>query len=282
MDGRAMAVLAGLALAAFALRLLRIGWAYGLAWKLRQAATTDLPEAVSVLARRCEARMGLMNLDVRISARVAGPVTIGIVRPAVLLPEGLLERQGEEVTEAALAHEMAHVRRRDGTRKLVEELMLALIAWHPLARWLSAQLDHTRELACDEDAARAIEGPRQYSRSLVAIAMEVAARPVTAPGLCSMGEGSLRQRVERLLAGARRPPGWRLAAGALALVAAMSAAAFAVVVPASREDVGPRDTGQQKVLEVEALGQEAVRLTTPPPPPPPPPPKPPAGTRSRP
>ncbi len=64
------------------------------------------------------------RLRVLISPEIPGPVTVGACRAAIVLPETLLERDYEAELRAALAHEIAHIERRDYLRNLIHELVL--------------------------------------------------------------------------------------------------------------------------------------------------------------
>jgi serine-type D-Ala-D-Ala endopeptidase (penicillin-binding protein 7) len=272
MDPRVELALAGLIVVLTSARLLWIAWAYVVALRLRRTAWAELDSGLAPLVLRCEERLGLKGVAVRVSDEVAGPVTVGILRPTVILPTGLLARQGKEVTEAALSHEMAHVLRHDGAPKLCEELILLLVLWPPMASWLRRRLDHTRELAADEAAAGALAGGRRYSRSLVAIAAEVTGGPRPAAALCSMGEGSLQDRLEQLLKGSMRPSWWKLAVGAMAMGVSIWASAAAVLIPGSAPKVLKRTPFQTDWIAPRVGVPDAVTIGLAPPPPPPPPP----------
>jgi TonB family protein len=101
---------------------------------------------------------------------ISGPVTIGVWRCVLLLPPGFLERVGEADLDAMLAHEFAHMRRRDFTKNLIYGVLSLPVAYHP-ALWLScARLAETREMICDEIAAEAVTGRESYARSLLRLA----------------------------------------------------------------------------------------------------------------
>ncbi|NQT17830.1 MAG: M48 family metalloprotease, partial [Planctomycetes bacterium] len=92
--------------------------------------------------------------SLRTSDAVGSPSLLGVVRPAIVLPTSLLHVCGPAELRLALAHELAHLRRRDLLWNWLPTLAEVLFFFHPavwLARrqWLFAQ-----ELACDEMAAR--------------------------------------------------------------------------------------------------------------------------------
>jgi hypothetical protein len=105
---------------------------------------------------------------------------------------------------AALAHELAHLRRRDAWLRIAQVAIGALFFYWPVVRWVNRRIDSAREMACDAYAV--VHGPlsaRDYARLLVRLARRGApdeALALSAPRL-------LRGRVEALLAPALRGSG---------------------------------------------------------------------------
>jgi beta-lactamase regulating signal transducer with metallopeptidase domain len=94
-----------------------------------------------------------------------GPVTIGMRRPLLLVPAGFAESASEQEMISAVCHELAHIRRHDFLLNVIFELMWLPISFHPAAALIKSRIDGTRELACDEIAARVLS-PALYARSL--------------------------------------------------------------------------------------------------------------------
>lgn len=102
---------------------------------------------------------------------VASPLTAGVFAPRVILPSTWREWP-DEMRAAVIAHERAHIRRRDPVVALLARVNRCVFWFHPLAWWLSSRLAATAEFACDDAAARACP-PDTYARALVAIAEDV-------------------------------------------------------------------------------------------------------------
>lgn len=115
------------------------------------------------------------------TADTPGPATMGLRRHTVLLPEGFAGEVGEEEMEAVLAHEFAHIERRDFSKNLLYEIAALPVAYHPLLAMTRTQLNETRELVCDARAAEALEGETRYARSLLRLAALLAERTVAGP-----------------------------------------------------------------------------------------------------
>ena len=227
-----MAVLVfGLSVAA---HLLRLGRAWLRTRELaRDASPAPIPERSAALVERCRQAFGLKSVDILASAVVGGPVTLGALRPAIVLPPGFLDSPEDQVT-AALGHEMAHIRRRDYAVNLLCELLLLPIAFHPATRWLRRRLAETREMACDEAAVERLLGARPYARSLLALASTLAGQPRPACTLGALDADILEVRMRRLVDPTPRP-GARKARASLAAAALILGAAALLAAGLSLE-----------------------------------------------
>lgn len=97
---------------------------------------------------------GRLLLRIRFDAPARGPAVVGFIRPRIQLPaaiEGLLTH--DEV-EAVLIHERRHAARRDNLIRLLHELTLCLLWFHPLVWLTRSRLGLYRELSCDESVIR--------------------------------------------------------------------------------------------------------------------------------
>ena len=91
---------------------------------------------------------------------------LGLWRPLLFVTRGLVSGAHREHLEPVLAHERAHLRRRDSLRRLVSSLSLA---FHlpGIAGWLERQLVRAHELAADAEAAAAVQSPERVAHALV-------------------------------------------------------------------------------------------------------------------
>jgi TonB family protein len=185
-------LLAGLALA-YACTLLY--FAARLAWGLvetralaRTATRVTFTGEAALRWTRCCQRLGITARapEIAASPHAIGPVTIGFRRSLLLLPPAFLENVTPDDLHAVLAHELAHIRRRDFAKNLLYGLVSLPIAWHPLLWRTRASVSESRELVCDAIAADAIApdavaGRKQYAQSLLRLAaMLISRRPVRA------------------------------------------------------------------------------------------------------
>jgi tetratricopeptide (TPR) repeat protein len=136
------------------------------------------------------------------SSEVAVPLTAGVIRPVIVLPQSWREWPSDTL-DAVVAHETAHVRRRDPLIALLARVNRAIFWFHPLAWWLDRQLAVTAEHACDEAAARTVAEPRRYAEILVEMADLVRRNQgrIVWQAVGVNGAGLLQGRIERVLRG---------------------------------------------------------------------------------
>jgi Zn-dependent protease with chaperone function len=182
----------------FVIGLIRLGGGWGLAqWIRRRAIAVRSTEVVDAAAS-VSTTWGLPPALLLTSAHVEAPVVIGARSPAVLLPIDLEQRLDAAALPPLLAHELAHVDRRDSAANLLQSLADTLLFFSPGARWLSRSVREAREYCCD-DIVAARCGAGAYVRALTTLAgLGVVAR--ARPAVNAAGP-RLIVRIRRLLQG---------------------------------------------------------------------------------
>lgn len=133
------------------------------------------------------------------SALVHAPVAIGWFKPAILLPVGLVNRLSPAEVEAILAHELAHIVRRDWLFNLLQAFIETLFYYHPAVWWMSQVIRNERENCCD-DAALAATGNRlAFAKALVQVQELAKPAPALALGINGSGRPLLLERIRRIL-----------------------------------------------------------------------------------
>src|SRR5262249_50464239 len=167
---------------------------------------------------------------------IPGPMTCGVLRPAVLFPRDA-ETWDDAALKRALIHELEHVRRRDCATHLVARVVCAMYWFHPLV-WISLRrLGLEAERACDDAVLRHSEAP-EYADQLVTIATHLTS--ATKPPLLAMaGRSDLRLRVAAILDATQR----RGRAGTLctAIALAMMVLLVAFISPLRAVEPGPQE-----------------------------------------
>jgi beta-lactamase regulating signal transducer with metallopeptidase domain len=149
------------------------------------------------LARALAGRMGIRR-HVRLLARDgAMPMTWGVLRPVILLPDAAVTwPEGRQ--RDVLLHELAHIARHDHATRLVAWLTCALHWFNPLAWHAAARLRAEQELACDDQVLAAGSRASDYAACLLEIARSLRAPVALAGATVAMARPS--QLAGRLLA----------------------------------------------------------------------------------
>ncbi len=168
--------------------------------RLKYRQNRPLPGLWQERLERLAARAGLRRkLRLLESLRLATPVVVGHLKPVLLLPAGFVTGLPLDEVEALLAHELAHVMRRDYLVNLLQNLVEILFFFHPGVRWISACVRQEREHCCDDFAVELCGDPQNYARALARL--QVSAAAFREPALAAAGsrKGMLLRRITRLL-----------------------------------------------------------------------------------
>jgi Zn-dependent protease with chaperone function len=170
-------------------------------------------------------RVGRREVDVYASDAFGGaPFAGGLLRPYVCFPAEALALLGEEERQAALAHEIGHVRALDAPLFFAFGLMADLAWFVPGARRLLGAARAESERAADEAAVRAGADPVRLA-SAIARLCEHGAAPAGAVPLTGRAR-RIARRIEALVTRAPAEPRWRTALRVLAAAALAHAAIF--------------------------------------------------------
>ena len=98
---------------------------------------------------------------------VSAPACWGVFRPVIVLPAHDLEQRPRAAFQWALLHELTHLERRDPLVSVLQCVMRTAFWFHPVAWWLSFQLNRLRELSCDLLVVRRTGRRRSYALALL-------------------------------------------------------------------------------------------------------------------
>ena len=164
----ALAAIAAVHVAGAAVSFARLAREGGRVRRTRRRSAAVLIPGFPDRARRA----GLRRVpEVRVSSEAPVPCAIGGRRPAILLPKRVVESVSGPALDLVLAHELAHLRRRDPLREAAESFVASLWWFNPLPRRVIERRRELREELCDAEVLRAEPGRgREYSLALLAVA----------------------------------------------------------------------------------------------------------------
>jgi hypothetical protein len=148
----------------------------------------------AALVRDMGAQMNT-RAEFRVSADVDSPVTFGLAKPVILLPERFCTLDSR-FQSAIACHELLHVRRRDWAHHLAEEAIRAVFWFHPAFAWLIARVRLAREQIVDLEVVRLTNARKTYLEALLAFA-DGRASAIPAPPF--LAERQLLDRIALML-----------------------------------------------------------------------------------
>ena len=212
---------------------------------LQRTPLTEGPVA-ELFAELCRRSGSSRRTRLSTSADIAAPITFGVWRPEVCLPDRALSELDAEQQEAMLAHELAHAVRRDPMWQLISKALVLVFFFQPLNRLARKRILDLAEYLSDDWAVAHTgrELPLASCLTVVARWLVVGKKPLLAPG---MADGSrLSSRVYRLLDRERsrsRRSGSQSSRVVLATTGLMAFAGFVPGITAAPLEAGLPITG---------------------------------------
>ena len=137
------------------------------------------------------------KVRIKVSDRIAVPITYGIFRPQIILPR-TMDFQDRELLYFVFRHEKIHIKRMDNLWKLLLILALCLHWFNPLVWAMYFAMNHDMEIACDESVISAMEEKdrQKYAMTLVLFA-EIQS---SFPSMCSgFGQSAVSERIKEIM-----------------------------------------------------------------------------------
>lgn len=197
-----------------------------------QAARIEDSPLVTILRSLAE-RWSMTIVPVLAQAEhVLVPKLVGLVRPTILLPASAVSGMSVEELELILAHELAHVRRRDMWINLLQRITEAVLFFNPALWYLTRRISTLREYCCDDMVCRSQSESNDELRLRYATALlrvtemahpQLADRAdLAALAASGRSPSEIRRRVARLLGESVREPLQFSRGGWMALLAVVT------------------------------------------------------------
>jgi beta-lactamase regulating signal transducer with metallopeptidase domain len=220
-------------------------------WLLGVAAVLGLRlvRGLRLRAVIAEARDLMVPGPVRVkaSSSLLEPGLVGILKPVVLLPDGLMARLSEQERDSILAHELGHLSRGDNVTAAIHMAVETLFWFWPPVWLIGARLIAERERACDENVLAQGHDPEVYAGSI----LKVCKFCIQSPLACAPGASGadLAGRVRLIMTG---EAALDLSAGKRLLLAGAAALALGLPVMAGFLASPLAVEAQKKVATVRA------------------------------
>ena len=153
--------------------LIRYSHQYLYSRRLTRDGLSKIPARFRVFVTSTARHMGIPPLvQVYASALVDVPLTLGHLKPVILLPLAMMSNLTPQQVEAILIHELAHIRRKDYLLNLGVTIIGLLFFFNPFTRMLIGCLQREREHCCDEEVLQFRYDAHAYVSALLSLARQ--------------------------------------------------------------------------------------------------------------
>ncbi|MBL7741801.1 MAG: hypothetical protein JNK14_21455 [Chitinophagaceae bacterium] len=123
-----------------------------------------------IFVKNVAAQMGIKKpVHIWLSGIVTSPVTIGFLKPVILLPVAAVSHLSIQQTEAIILHELAHIRRYDYLLNLVVRFIQTILYFNPFVKAFVRIIEREREKSCDEMVMQFQYDPYGYATALLTL-----------------------------------------------------------------------------------------------------------------
>lgn len=137
--------------------------------RLKSSACLHLGDTWQQLAETLCDKIGLTkNVRLLLSETIDVPMTIGFIKPIILVPLAAVNSLSAEQMEAVLLHELSHIRRQDYLLNLIQSCIETVLFFNPFVQLIAQYIRKERENCCDEIVVL-YTPPRDYAQALVTL-----------------------------------------------------------------------------------------------------------------
>ncbi len=172
---------------------------------------------IRIFVTKVAAQLGIkQKVKVYLSNLVSSPLTIGFLKPIVLIPLASINQLSTQQLEAVLLHELAHIKRFDYLLNIVLSVLELMLFFNPFTQLLSKNIKRERENSCDDWVLQFQYNPTLYAEALLHIAY-LQLSPALAMNSVK-NKSDLLPRVKRMIEAKEKPFNYKLQLLTLLLV----------------------------------------------------------------
>lgn len=134
-----------------------------LRWQCTNLVETDTENLFKQLLNQFDISR---TVEIRESQLIESPLTIGYLKPLVLVPIGLLTGLSQGEIKAIFAHELAHIKRHDYLINIIQSMIEILFFYHPLVWVIGESIRQDREDCCDDWALEICQNKLYLAKAL--------------------------------------------------------------------------------------------------------------------
>ena len=173
-------------------------------WRLRELQR----ESIEAISSEWNKRFLRLTLELKInpmvrmleSSLVSTPLTIGWLKPLVIIPTSAFLHLAPHELETIIKHELIHIRRYDYLVNVIQSFVETAFFYHPGVWWISAVVRREREFACDDAVIQSSEDKFTYARALANLEQfRISANNKQSQLTLAASGGKLTERILRIV-----------------------------------------------------------------------------------
>lgn len=171
-------------------------------WQFVQKIKTEGQSKAQLEYRLFVQKVGFLlgvtkKVKLAVSSMVSSPVTVGYLKPIILLPVAAMNQLTPAQVEAILLHELSHIRRYDYLLNLIVSFIHTLLYFNPFVKAFMSTIEAEREACCDEVVLQFGYDKVSYASALLHLEKNSGRHHSLA--LAAAGKQNLLTRIEKIV-----------------------------------------------------------------------------------
>ncbi len=165
--------------------------------EVRNRGLQKIPVDWRLFVKRIATQLGIKKqIRLYLSETITTPLTIGFLKPIILIPVASINHLSTAQLEAVLLHELAHIKRYDYLANIILSVVEISLFFNPFTQLLSKRIHNERENSCDDWVLQYQYQAADYAEALLRIAY-LQSGPAFA--MAAAGKNDLLVRVKRMI-----------------------------------------------------------------------------------
>ena len=172
---------------------------------IRRYGLTKINVDWRMFVKKMSAQMGITKkVQIWVSEFVSSPVTIGFLKPVILVPLAAINHLTPQQLEAVILHELSHIKRLDYLVNLIINFIQTILYFNPFVKALVKIVEREREKNCDEMVLQFQYDSHEYASALLMLEKTNHAEKILAIGAAGK-KNDLLQRIELIMGVQKKP-----------------------------------------------------------------------------
>lgn len=148
---------------------------------LRKTGLKEIDASWKAFVEELSSKLNISReVKIYLSELVNTPLTVGFLKPLILIPIASMSNLTSQQLEALILHELAHIKRYDYIFNLFLAFIETALFFNPFMRLISMQIQRERENCCDDYVLQHKYSPASYARALLHLASCRSSAPLLA------------------------------------------------------------------------------------------------------